>query len=58
MEDARSTGPGPAILMDIGGKLGWDRGTRTAREWVFSAGLSTNAFPIVLRMNVYKNDAG
>jgi hypothetical protein len=48
-----SGGPGPGTTMVLVGRSGRERGTRTAREWAFRAGLSTSALPAAFRMKVY-----
>jgi len=47
-----SIGPGPGILMSMGGSRLLASGTRTAREFALRAGLSVRAFPAAPRINV------
>ena len=47
-----SVGPGPGTLIAAGGSCGRGSGTKAAREWGLSAGLSMSAFPAALRMKV------
>jgi hypothetical protein len=50
-----SGGPGPGISNELAGSLGRARGTRTAREFALSAGLSVSAFPVAFRINVCRD---